>query len=253
MAIPRKILTPTDIWIDPDAAYNAAVTIVAGSEPHELHPAQRAAHFALRYEGEINNGGHLQYFENLSRGPLGTDLVPDTIAGLDELGAPTYAGILSRAYARWLSAARLPFADLQEFSAMCQEGEFRDLDDEFYALDKPASTERLWNLIHDNVMSNSSLYVELAAPVTANDHLLPALGNPFVQPDGGRSIWLKLLDNDDPRVRARAAIPLSLTDPALAEPVLARLAESPVKLPFLLEWKVSDCLERLRSERDSRL
>lgn len=249
----RKILTPTDLWLDPDAAYNASVDLVVRHEPHELHPAQRAAHYALRYEGEVNNGGHLQYFENLGRGALGTDLVPDAISGLEELNAPLHADILRRAYTRWASAARLPSADLADFSAMCQDGEFRDLDDEFYALDKPTSSERLWDLIGKNFAANRALYVELAPPATDNDRLLGAMGNPFDHADGGRAAWLSLLDNADARVLARAALALSLRDPDIALPVLERLEAHEAELPLMLGWSVSDTLARLRADRDNAL
>jgi hypothetical protein len=46
-----------------------------------------------RYDSEVLNGGHFQYFEN-----WGLELIPDTIRSLKEIGAKQQAQIIEQAY-----------------------------------------------------------------------------------------------------------------------------------------------------------
>jgi hypothetical protein len=67
-----------------------------------LLPCQYAVHLYLNYEGDVGNGGHLQYFMN----PVGAD-ANETLAALTELGFQDVHEILSRAVAVF-PAAKVP-------------------------------------------------------------------------------------------------------------------------------------------------
>jgi hypothetical protein len=49
---------------DPAAIWNEFVHLLAMSKDSELTEIQRVAHLVFWYEHEVQNGGHLQYFEN---------------------------------------------------------------------------------------------------------------------------------------------------------------------------------------------
>jgi hypothetical protein len=123
----RILVTKKALADDKRAVWNAFVQFLAMAKYGELTPSQRGAHLAFFYDAEVQNGGHLQYFEN--RGP---DATAETIQALDGFGAHDQARIIEQAVARWNSAARLPAADLLEYSAIALEGEFEDLDSAFY-------------------------------------------------------------------------------------------------------------------------
>lgn len=127
MAPKRVLITRKAVEEDKHAVWNGFVQFLAMAKYDELAPSQRGAHLAFFYDAEVQNGGHLQYFENRRDDP-----VTETIQALDALGAHAQARILEQAVARWNSAGRLPAADLDEYVAIALEGEFEDLDGAFY-------------------------------------------------------------------------------------------------------------------------
>lgn len=179
----------------------------------DLSVSQRPASLVFRYDSEVNNGGHLQYFLN-----CGIERVEETIQALQALGAHHHAEILRAAFARWMSAARLPPADLMEFSAVASEGEFADLDDAFHELNLGPILERY-------VAERITEYVDDVPPDTADLGWLADLQNASGLPDRIRNILRLLLDHSKTKVRMKAAIDLFPFDKAMAEPVLAKIAE----------------------------
>jgi hypothetical protein len=83
------------------------------------------------------HGGHLQFFVN-----GGIQRAAETAEALDSLGLPRQAAGLREAIARWRSRDRDQPRNAQEFSEACLEGEFRDLDSAYYALE-PTVTDAL--------------------------------------------------------------------------------------------------------------
>ena len=75
----RRAIKRSEYEAAPDVAWNAFVDIVAMESPDDLSEIQRQAHFAFWYDSEVENGGHLQYFEN--HGTLHADA---TIHALEE-------------------------------------------------------------------------------------------------------------------------------------------------------------------------
>ncbi len=71
-----------EIHADPYLVWNTFIDLVSLAECEELGPKQRIAHLAFWYDSEVQNGGHLQYFENIRGAHLA-----ETIQALDAIGA----------------------------------------------------------------------------------------------------------------------------------------------------------------------
>jgi hypothetical protein len=106
-------------WI----VWNGFVNLLTMTEYDQLTPQQQLAHLVFWYESEVQNGGHLQYFNNQ---PL--ERAEATITALRALGALPQSLILESALARWRDVGRLPPADVNEYIAMAVEREFADCD-----------------------------------------------------------------------------------------------------------------------------
>src|SRR5258708_36997768 len=59
-----RTLTKQQADAEPFRVLNAYVRLLAGERYEDLSPEQRPAHLVFWYESEVQNGGHLQYFEN---------------------------------------------------------------------------------------------------------------------------------------------------------------------------------------------
>jgi hypothetical protein len=66
---------------DPSLVWNAFVNLCFSGDP-DLTPAQRVAQQAMRYDAEVLNGGHFQYFEN-----QGLPAAREAVLALGQLGA----------------------------------------------------------------------------------------------------------------------------------------------------------------------
>jgi hypothetical protein len=208
---PRITVSAADVWADRHAGWNACIEVWC-MPLEQLALDQRPAALVWRYSGEINNGGHLQYFHNLDDQIAA--VVSETVIALHSLGRDDYAAVLAEAYRRWESAARLRPADVMEYSVVAQELEFDDLDNAFYKLNiKPKGRDDSWDLLERHYHEYPDRYVVIVPPVTANDLMLLSLGDPSTQPDGGLAVWRSLAENENPRVRLRAARELYKLDP----------------------------------------
>lgn len=134
---------PYEVW-------NAFVKIALVSPYTELDATQRIAHHALWYESELNNGGHLQYFEN-----RGTAQVNEVIAALAAIGATCQANVLLRAVSLRTSRDQEPIVTVQEYVGKALAGEFDELDSAFYECDPTIST-----LLETYLAKNESAFVE---------------------------------------------------------------------------------------------
>jgi hypothetical protein len=108
--------------------WNAFVDLLAMEKYDELAPEQRPAHLVFWYESEVQNGGHLQYFEN-----RGTKYLEETIEALGILGAEGHQKILREAADLFLGRERPLIQTTEAYSAVALEGEFEDLDFRFGA------------------------------------------------------------------------------------------------------------------------
>jgi hypothetical protein len=121
---------------DANLLWNSFIDLIARA-PAELEPEQRAAHFAFVYESEVQNGGHLQYFEN-----RGTERIAETIEALNLIGAQCHEKVLRAAGETFLQKTREPFRAVEEYAEAALEGEFDALDGQFHRC-SPSLLERL--------------------------------------------------------------------------------------------------------------
>lgn len=76
----------------PYEEWNAFIDLIATEDYENLNQIQRVANLCFWYDSEVQNGGHIQYFEN-----KGTERVYETIKALKSLGASKQAYILGEA------------------------------------------------------------------------------------------------------------------------------------------------------------
>jgi len=119
----RKEVEAEPYWI-----WNAFVDLIATERYEELTPEQRPAHLAFWYDAEVQNGGHLQYFEN-----RGVERLDETIHALDALGAPCHAKVLHEVGKAWQWRARGKLTSAAKFVERARLGEFDVFDARFHA------------------------------------------------------------------------------------------------------------------------
>jgi HrpA-like RNA helicase len=72
----------------------------------DLSPEQRPAHLVYWYESEVQNGGHLQYFEN-----RGTEHLAAPVKALGSLGAMCQQQVLREAGRAMVESFTSPYPD----------------------------------------------------------------------------------------------------------------------------------------------
>jgi hypothetical protein len=144
-------LTKAQVEGRPYEVWNAFVNLLWMERYEDLCPEQRAAQLVIKYEGEVQNGGHLQYFEN-GRG----ERLDETIAALGVLGATCQQQVLREAAALWRGHARPRIQGAQQFCETALEGEFSELDQRFYAC-----TPSLERHLESHLNQNRSRYVSV--------------------------------------------------------------------------------------------
>jgi hypothetical protein len=125
--VTRK-LTRAAVEAAPYEIWNCFVNLLAMEDYRDLDPVQRPAHLIFWYEHEVQNGGHLQYFEN-----RGSQRLDETIAALGTLRAPCQQQILREAGDLYLSRSRRRFQTAEEFCSAALQGEFSEYDRRLYA------------------------------------------------------------------------------------------------------------------------
>lgn len=142
----------TRVEKEPYLVWNSFVQLIAMSKPDELNETQSVAHLAFEYDSEVQNGGHLQYFENehiLYKEKLPA-LVSATLEALKIIGADKQAKILSQAYNKYLSQVRKNPITPENFSELELEDTFGKLDDKYYEL-SPDMNHYLEKLLHVHI------------------------------------------------------------------------------------------------------
>ena len=122
-----RLLAKREVVAEPFRVWNAYIDLLGMEDYHDLTPEQRPAHLVFWYESEVQNGGHLQYFEN-----HGTKHLAETIESLGILGASCQQQILKQAGEQWRASEREPIQTTEEYCEVAFEGEFDDLDSRFY-------------------------------------------------------------------------------------------------------------------------
>ena len=107
--------------------WNSFIDILAMESEENLSDIQKHAQRAFWYESEIQNGGHLQYFENQKM-----ESYCEVIHSLKIIGAIEHAMVLQKATDMLLSKKRKPIITLKSFIKKALENEYGEYDSEYY-------------------------------------------------------------------------------------------------------------------------
>jgi hypothetical protein len=116
-------VTKQELDAFPHCVWNAYLDLLANEDYDDLTSEQRAAQLVFLYESEVQNGGHLQFFEN-----RGSERLEETIEALGALGACSQQQLLREAGQAWLSRPRPRIETAEEFSEAALDGEFAAFD-----------------------------------------------------------------------------------------------------------------------------
>ena len=122
-----RSLTKQEVKAEPFRVWNAFVNLLATEDYEYLAAEQRPAHLIFWYKHEVQNGGHLQFFEN-----RGTRHLTETIQALGLLEATNQQQILREAGELWFSHSRPCIQIVQDYCDIALQGEFDALDSRFY-------------------------------------------------------------------------------------------------------------------------
>ncbi len=136
---------------EPIESWNSFLDVVCGPDYEDLTPTQRVAHLTFWYWAEWQNGGHVQYFEN-----KGTDHLDETLTALTLIKAEPQREILEKASQMQLSEARGPVGSVFEFVSRADEGDYEELDTEFFQC-KP----HIGELLEAYLAENFAEFIEL--------------------------------------------------------------------------------------------
>jgi hypothetical protein len=125
-----RILKKCDVEKEPYIVWNTFINIVACGDMTEMSEIQKKASLCFWYESEVQNGGHLQYFENTSiRGMTDYQAVADA---LKWLGAKSQSEVLLKAVAIKETEKRGFINSVHDFVTRAKEGQYETLDTEYY-------------------------------------------------------------------------------------------------------------------------
>lgn len=130
---------------EPHLIWNAFIDLIALTDYEDLSEIQRVAHLAFWYESEVQNGGHLQYFEN-----RGVAQIDETLAALETLGAHCHRKILRAASEHIHSNPRGKIFTVEEYISRAAEGEYEKYDSA-YGECQPTMNEYLEAYLQTNL------------------------------------------------------------------------------------------------------
>jgi Domain of unknown function (DUF4375) len=119
-------LHKSDIEKDPNLFWNAFIDVVGGDEAEPRSEIQQWAHYCFRYDGEVMNGGHFQFFEN--NGLVYAMLV---LSSLEKLELSQSYKILASAFSKAQNKKWGEIDDVEEYVEMAAAEPFK-AEDELY-------------------------------------------------------------------------------------------------------------------------
>jgi uncharacterized protein DUF4375 len=146
-----RSLTRQEVEAEPFCVWNAFVDLLAIEDYDRLSPDQRPAHLVFLYESEVQNGGHLQFFEN-----RGTKHLAETIEALGRLGATGQQQVLREAGAQWSSRPRARIQTSKEYCEIALQGEFDSFDSRLHE-----SRPTLIQQLEAHLASHQDLFVRV--------------------------------------------------------------------------------------------
>jgi len=140
----RRKVRKIDFNDKPYLIWNSFIDIVAMEAEDDLNEVQIIGQKAFIYDSEIQNGGHMQFFENTKL----TNYKP-FIDALKNMSAFEHANILIEAVRIYESKQRNEIKDKYEYSSIALDGEFDKLDFKYYRT-KPELTELMQSFLKEN-------------------------------------------------------------------------------------------------------
>jgi hypothetical protein len=110
--------------------WNSFIDLLSMESENNLTDIQKNAQRAFWYESEVQNGGHLQYFENVKFDDYST-----IVQSIKEIGATEHANILEKALIIYFSKERQQIEDIENYIDEELEGEYINLDMEYGSIE----------------------------------------------------------------------------------------------------------------------
>ncbi|MCL2624034.1 MAG: DMP19 family protein [Planctomycetaceae bacterium] len=129
MTSPR-IIKKCDVEKEPYLVWNMFIDIVACCCMTEMNEIQKKAALCFWYDSELQNGGHLQYFENMTM--RDTTDYQEVAEALNWLGAKSQSEILLKAVAIRKTEKRGIIKNAFDYVVRAKEGKYDALDTEYY-------------------------------------------------------------------------------------------------------------------------
>ena len=129
----------------PYLVWNAFVDLLAMSDYKDLNSIQRLAYLAFWYDAEMQNGGHLQYFENQAIYHL-----EETLVALDQIGASKQSGILNTASKKFVEFTRGKFDTVEKYIETALNDDYGEFDTAYYDC-IPTIQSLLEKYLHENM------------------------------------------------------------------------------------------------------
>ena len=107
--------------------WNLFIDLVVMEIPDDLSEIQKAAQLCFLYDGEVQNGGHMQYFLN-----QGISRLDDCIHALAVIGANKQADILTEAKKVLDQKGIADINTVEDYVAEALEDKFGDMDEAYY-------------------------------------------------------------------------------------------------------------------------
>jgi len=123
-------LLRSDIDLDPNLEWNSFISFLVDNDYDDLDAYQKRVWLCFWYDSEVQNGGHLQYFENRD-----IKYVNETINALKEIDATAQSVILETALDKFRSKKRGKIRSVFIFVKKALEEEYGNEDTDFYKLE----------------------------------------------------------------------------------------------------------------------
>ncbi len=158
MVIP-KIINCEEIKENPRIFWDS-VYDTTEDDDSDLTEIQLAAKRISDYDGEIQNGGHLQFLENTMRiygEEEGFNEIQDITHALNFFDAYPQAKLLQNVLSLYSSRPRTRIQSIEEYVEVANEGEYDDFDNEYYDI-RPS----IEDIFDEYIIKDENEFVEIA-------------------------------------------------------------------------------------------
>jgi hypothetical protein len=152
------VLTKVDVEKDPSLIWNTFNSMMAENEFMDLSKVQSLTKCAWRYDSEVQNGGHLQLFENLfvEYEKELNSYIKLTVDAVNLIGANKQAKILEDAADKYFKERRKHPTTVEEFVELEKEEEFGKYDNKYYKC-----SPEIMDYLEKFLQSHQNEFVEL--------------------------------------------------------------------------------------------